>query len=258
MTKRASLPIAVFDSGMGGISVLRELYKLMPYEDYLFFGDSANAPYGGRPVEQVRSLTMDRVAQLLDMGAKAVVVACNTATSAAIVSLREKYPTIPMIGLEPAIKPAAVQNPGGRVLILATELTVNQPKCRLLMERYERTATLIPLSAPGLMEFVERDLLHTDELDAFLRRLLAPYIENPVDAVVLGCTHYPFLRDDIAKVLGGKVKFYDGGAGTARETHYLLEQDAILNDYTHKGQIHFMNSDPSGKSLELSKRLFQL
>lgn len=258
LTKQASLPIAVFDSGMGGISVLRDLYQLMPYEDYLFFGDSANAPYGGRPVEEVRDLTMNRVAELLDIGAKAVVIACNTATSAAIVPLREKYPNIPMIGLEPAIKPAALQNPNGRVLILATRLTVAQPKCQLLMERYQDTAELIPLSAPGLMEFVERDMLHTEELDSFLRKLLAPYIENPVDAVVLGCTHYPFLKEDIAKVLGSHVRFYDGGAGTARETHFKLEQRAILNDYTHKGTIRFMNSDPSGRSLELSKRLFRL
>lgn len=258
MTERASLPIAVFDSGMGGISVLRELYQLMPYEDYLFFGDSANAPYGVRPVEEVRRLTIERVSELLEMGAKAVVVACNTATSAAIVPLRERYPSIPMIGLEPAIKPAAVQNPGKRVLILATELTVSQPKCRLLMERYRDTAELIPVSAPGLMEFVERDMLHTQELDGFLRKLLAPYIASPVDAVVLGCTHYPFLKEDISKVLGKDMKFYDGGAGTARETHFLLEQEAILNDFTHKGSIHFMNSDPTGRSLELSKRLFYL
>lgn len=257
MPRQSSLPVAVFDSGMGGVSVLKELYRLMPDEDYLFFGDSANAPYGGRSVDEVRALTISHVAELLALGAKAVVVACNTATSAAIQPLRERYPGIPIIGLEPAIKPAVEGNPGGRILILATDLTIRQGKCRRLMERYQNQAELIPLGAPGLMEFVERDQLHTPELDAFLRRLLAPYIARPVDAVVLGCTHYPFLQEDIASVLGSGVRFYDGGAGTARETRFLLEQAHLRNDPAHCGQITFLNSDPSGVHLALSRQLFQ-
>lgn len=256
LSSRSAGPIAVFDSGMGGVSVLQELYRLMPEEDYLFFGDSANAPYGVRTPEDVRALTMSRVAELLAREAKAVVVACNTATSAAIIPLRERYPTIPIVGLEPAIKPAAEAHPGGRVLILATELTVSQPKCRLLMERYKNQAELIPLSAPGLMEFVERDQLHTPELDAFLRRLLAPFAAHPVDAVVLGCTHYPFLKEDIARVLGESVRFYDGGAGTARETRLLLRQAGLCNTPGRRGEVTFLNSEASGRSLALSKRLF--
>lgn len=256
MTNRNQQPIAVFDSGMGGISILRELYRLMPNEDYLFFGDSINSPYGGRPVEEVRALTLGHVSRLLDMGAKAAVVACNTATSAAIRPLREHYPNIPMVGVEPAIKPAAEENPGGRVLILATELTMRQPKCRLLMERYQDRAVLLPQSAPGLMEFVERDQMHTPELAAFLHKLLAPYIAEPVQAVVLGCTHYPFLREDIAQALGYDVRFYDGGPGTARETRLLLEQAGLRNEASHKGTITFLNSDPTGVQLALSRRLF--
>lgn len=258
MSGRREQPVAVFDSGMGGVSVLRELYKLMPEEDYLFFGDSAKAPYGVRTAAEVRALTMDHVARLLDMGAKAVVVACNTATSAAILPLREKYPQIPIIGLEPAIKPAVEAHPGGRVLILATELTIRQPKCRSLMERYQHQAELIPVSAPGLMEFVERDELHTPELDGFLRALLAPYLAQPVDAVVLGCTHYPFLKAEIARVLGEGVPFYDGGSGTARETRFLLQQGGIANDPAHHGAVTFLNSEASGKSLALSRRLFTM
>ncbi len=258
MNDKRNSPVAVFDSGMGGISVLRELYRLMPNEDYLFFGDSANAPYGERSVEDVRHLTHTHVAHLLELGAKAVVVACNTATSAAIRTLREAYPGVPMIGLEPAIKPAVEANPGGRILILATDLTIHQGKCRTLMERYQNQAELIPLGAPGLMEFVEGGKLHTPELDAFLRRLLAPYLADPVDAVVLGCTHYPFLQEDMAKVMGPKVRFYDGGGGAARETRLLLEQGGLRNAPDHRGQITFRNSDPSGVHLELSRRLFAL
>lgn len=246
----------VFDSGMGGVSVLRELHKQMPEEDFLYFGDSANAPYGMRTPEDARALTMENVARLLERGAKAVVVACNTATSAAIIPLRAKYPELPIVGVEPAIKPAAEAHPGGRVLILATRLTLSQPKSRLLMERYRDTAELLPLAAPGLVEFVEQDMLHTPELDAYLRELLAPYLEHPVDAVVLGCTHFPFLQRDIARVLGDGVRFYDGGSGTARETQHLLRKAGLSNDPAHTGTVTFLNSEPSGASLALSKRLF--
>lgn len=258
MTKPNTQPIAVFDSGMGGISVLRELYRLMPDEDYLFFGDSANAPYGDRSLEEVRRLTVRNVEALLERGVKAVVVACNTATSAAIEALREKHPDIPIIGLEPAMKPAAEENTGGRILVLATELTTHLERYRRLMERYSQVARLIPISASGLMEFVERKQMGSPELEAFLRRLLAPYLTEPVDAVVLGCTHYPFLREDIAKVVGDRVRFYDGGAGTARVTRARLEEAGLRNSPDHRGEVEFHNSDPSGVQLRRSMELFAL
>ncbi len=230
----------------------------MPEEDYLFFGDSANAPYGSRPVEEVRALTLAGVAHLLDMGAKCIVIGCNTATSAAVAILREKYPDIPIIGLEPAIKPAALAHPGGRVLVLATELTIHLAKCQRLMEKYSHSAHLIPLEAPGLMDFVEAGKMGTPELAEFLHKLLLPYIQEPVDAVVLGCTHYPFLKEDIAQALGYPVTFYDGGEGTARETRAQLERYGLHNEPGRKGHITFLNSDPTGRSLALSKKLFQL
>lgn len=257
MTNLKKQPIGIFDSGMGGVSVLREQYRLMPNEDYLFFGDSANAPYGSRPVEEARELTFAGVEKLLDMGAKCIVIGCNTATSAAIVPLRAKYPNIPIIGLEPAIKPAALEHPDGRVLILATELTIHLAKCQRLMEKYHNIAHLIPLEAPGLMNFVEAGEFHTPALAEFLNDLLRPYVEEPVDAVVLGCTHYPFVKEEIAEALGYPVTFYDGGEGTARETRAQLERFGLRNEPEHKGVITFLNSDPSGRSLALSKKLFE-
>ena len=150
-------PIAVFDSGMGGISVLRALVAHMPQENYLFFGDSLHAPYGVRPPEQVRDLTMQAAERFVERGVKAIVIACNTATSAAITELRERFPQIPIIGLEPALKPAVLAHPGGRILVMATPLTLHEHKFAALLEHYRTAAEIVPLPAPDLVGFVERD-----------------------------------------------------------------------------------------------------
>ena len=146
--ERGALPIAVFDSGLGGISVLRELVRLMPEEDYLYFGDSANAPYGTRPVERVRALTLETISRLYDRGIKAAVIACNTATSAAITQLRARFADIPVIGMEPALKPAVLEHPGGCVLVLATPLTLREEKFSRLLEHYETMAEIVRLPCP--------------------------------------------------------------------------------------------------------------
>lgn len=257
MQKKKNAPIAVFDSGMGGISVLRELYRIMPNENYIFFGDSMNAPYGDRSTEEVRNLTLKHTEELLDMGAKGIVIACNTATGAAVHILKEKYKDIPVVGLEPAIKPAVEANPGERILILATELTIHQQKFELLKERFKDQAELIPVGAIGLMNFVEQDKMGTPEIHTFLSELLAPYVENPVKAVVLGCTHYPFVKKDIKDILGD-VQFFDGGEGAARRTRFLLEEMGLRNDSKENGVVSFYNSDAEGPHLALSKKLFHL
>lgn len=190
----ARRPIAVFDSGVGGVSVLRALVDLMPNENYIYFGDSAHAPYGSKPLEDVRELTEMHVTHLLEAGAKAVVVACNTATSADITILRERYPHIPMIGIEPALKPAVLSKSNPRVLVMGTAMTIRQEKFRKLLNMYEGQAVIYPLSCPGLMEFVERGELSGRALYEFLEKLLTPYKEPVLDCVVLGCTHYPLSR----------------------------------------------------------------
>lgn len=149
-------PIAVFDSGVGGISVLRELIRIMPEEDFIYFGDSKNAPYGTKEKEKVRELTIGCARKLFDQGAKGLVVARNTATSAAVRKLREMYPYIPIVGIEPALKPAALCMEHPKVLVMATPMTIHEEKFHVLMERYKEKAQILPLPCPGLMDFIER------------------------------------------------------------------------------------------------------
>lgn len=210
--ERTELPIAVFDSGLGGISVLRALVQRLPGEDFLYFGDSANAPYGVRPVAEVRRLTQDVIGRLYDRGIKAAVIACNTATSAAIGPLRAAFPDIPVIGIEPALKPAVAHH--RRVLVLATPLTLREEKFVALMHQCAGCAEIVPLPCPELVEFVERGELDSPALTAYLARQLGPYAGR-VDAAVLGCTHFPFARRAIRAALGGNVTLYDGSDGTA-------------------------------------------
>lgn len=248
-------PIGVFDSGVGGISVLRELVQLMPGEDYLYLGDSIHAPYGTKTLEEVRSLTIKNVELLLERGAKSIVVACNTATSAAVAVLRGMYPDLPLVGIEPAIKPAVLENPGAHVVVMATPMTLRQEKFQRLMGMYEEQAQIVPLPCPGLMEFVERGDLDSDELRRYLTELFWTVSENTMEVIVLGCTHYPFARDMIQQVVGEKVKIYDGGNGTAREMKRRLGEVGLLNPSLKQGMVTFMNSRNTPEEQELCKFL---
>lgn len=249
-------PIAVFDSGVGGISVLREMVREMPWEDFLFYGDSKNAPYGTKTKEEVRALTFSRVEEFRREGVKAVSIACNTATSAAVRSLRQTYPDLPIVGIEPAVKPAVTENPGGRVLVMATPMTIREEKFHKLVNRFQDQAEIIPLPCAGLMEFVEKGKAGTKEVREFLRQLLWEYIEHPVDAVVLGCTHYPFVRSDIQKVLGDQVKIYDGARGTARELHRRIRVAGLERDDKNRiGRVVFQNSAPTKSKMALCEKL---
>ena len=210
-------PIAFFDSGLGGISVLRETVRLLPQENYLYYGDSLHAPYGVRPEAEIRALAGAAAEQLVQAGAKALVVACNTATSAAIVQLREAYPDIPVIGTEPALKPAVEKYPGGRILVMATPMTIRQEKFQALKAQYDDQAEIIGLACGGLMEFVERGELRGEALDAYLFDKLGPYLKVPVDAIVLGCTHYPFLTGAIRRIVGRGPEILDGSHGVAMQ-----------------------------------------
>ena len=249
-----ALPIAVFDSGMGGVSVLRELLKRMPNEDYLYYGDSANAPYGTKTVDAVRALTLARIGALHARGIKAAVIACNTATSAAVKDLRERFSDIPVIGMEPAVKPAVLAHPNGRVLVLATPLTLREEKFSALLAQYAPLAEIIRLPCPELVEFVERGELSGPAVRAFLQERLAPYRDR-VDAAVLGCTHFPFLRRAIRDVLGPDTELYDGGAGTARETKRQLEARGTRALPGQKGTVTIENSREDPQEIALTERL---
>ena len=242
--------IAVFDSGVGGISVLRELLRVMPEERYLYFGDSANAPYGTRSTEQVRALTLAAAEKLMDRGIKALVVACNTATAAAIVQLRQRYPETVVIGIEPALKLAADNFPQGRVGVLATPLTLREEKFAHLAERFPAMqVSAIPL--PGLVELIENGA-SPEAVEAFLDPILTPYA-GKLDAVVLGCTHYPLVAEAIGKLLGAETVLLDGGKGTALHTRRRLEQADLLGK--GPGEILIESSADDPEKLRLARRL---
>lgn len=242
--------IAVFDSGVGGISVLRQLVKIMPGERYLYFGDSANAPYGVRSIQQICQLTEAAVERMLERGVKALVIACNTATAAAIDRLRQKYPDRIVIGIEPALKPAVTRFPQSPIGIMATPATLQGEKLKRLVAQHPHPdIRLIP--APGLVELVESGNADSSQMDAFLQPILAPFAEN-LQALVLGCTHYPFAIPAINRILPDTVLF-DGGPGTARQTRRLLEQQGLLEN--GQGSILIENSLQDPRILELCKKL---
>jgi glutamate racemase len=245
--------IAVFDSGVGGISVLRHLVKALPSERFLYFGDSANAPYGTKTKDQVRALTFAAAEMLIKQGIKALVVACNTATSAAIEDLRKAYPKMIIIGIEPALKLAADQFPGGKIGVMATPMTLREEKFARLMERFDESCDIFKIPAPGLVELIESGKADSPETDALLRELFDPYPE--LDALVLGCTHYPFAAKSISRVLGDGVALLDGGDGTARETKRRLAEADLLR--TGEGSVTFVNSKQDLALLALSEQLLE-
>ena len=247
-------PIAVFDSGVGGLSVLRELVAQMPSEHFLYFGDSANAPYGTRPTAEIRSLTLAHAERLFDRGAKALVVACNTATSAAIGELRARWPDRVIIGIEPALKLAVSRHPGGCIGVLATESTLREEKFAALLQRCAENCHILKCPCPELVEFVERGELTGPALERCLAARLAPVLAAGPDALVLGCTHFPFAAGAIRRVVGPDVELLDGSAGTARETKRRL-LDAGLLVQQGEGIVTIENSLDSPAILALSRQL---
>ncbi len=242
--------IAVFDSGVGGISVLKQLRKELPEEKFLYYGDSANAPYGSRPTEEVRALTLAAVARIAaEFPLKALVVACNTATAAAITALREAYPNLIVVGIEPALKLAADHFPGGRVGVMATEVTLREEKFDQLLHRFDENCTIAKIPAPGLVPLIEAGKVDSPEIQALLHSILDPYA-GKLDALVLGCTHYPFVSPAISRILGPEAALLDGGGGTARETRRRLAEKNLLHD--GPGCITFRSSGDSEKLKQMA------
>ena len=244
--------IAVFDSGVGGVSVLRALRALCPGERFYYFGDSANAPYGRKTTEEVRRLTLAAGRRLLiERDCKALVVACNTATAAAITDLRAEYPDRIIVGIEPALKLACDRHPGGTIGIMATDVTLRERKLAALMERVKRDCRVLRVHAPGAVELVEAGKADTGEAVALMEQLLGQYI-GELDALVLGCTHYPFLKKAMGKVLGDGVELLDGGEGTARETKRRLLEAGLLNEGEGDLIVENSSEDPAKVALTLA------
>lgn len=252
-----SKPIAVFDSGLGGISVLRRLIQVLPEENFLYFGDSANAPYGSRPTEEIRSLTLENADRLFSHGAKALVVACNTATSAAIDTLRERYPNRIIIGIEPALKLAVSRHPNGRILVMATDATLREKKFATLMERFGEHCEILKCPCPELVEFVERGELEGEALQKVLKAELQAHLTPAPDAIVLGCTHFPFLQAEIRRVVGETPEILDGSDGTAKETKRRLSEAGLLRT-GGPGKVELINSLQTPEIFALSEKLLSV
>ncbi|MFT5873996.1 MAG: glutamate racemase [Clostridium sp.] len=241
-------PIGFFDSGVGGISVLKESLKVLPNEDFVYFGDSKNAPYGTKDVNEVRKLTFNAVDFLLDKGAKVVVIACNTATSAAIDALREKYTDISIIGIEPALKPAVKISRGKSIIIMATPMTLAENKFSNLMEKYNREVDIISLPCPGLVELIEHGIIEGEQIERYLKGKLKQFMNLEVASIVLGCTHYPFIKNELVKIVGEKTIIIDGSVGTVNQLKRQLIRNNLLNSKKTKGIVAIYNSATSSSS----------
>lgn len=237
-------PVAVFDSGVGGLSVLRELQRQMPRESFIYLGDRKNAPYGERTRDEVRAIAVENAALLFGMGAKALVIACNTATAAAVDHLRELYPDVPVIGIEPAVKPA-VSAGMRRILVLATPVTVAEPRFAALIAANHGDATVIAVPCDGLAGLIEHGECQGEAAERYFNRIFAPYRAGGFDAVVLGCTHYPFVSDCILRAAGGGVTIFDGAFGTARQTQRRLAEAGIEAGGECHGSLTIISSDGS-------------
>ncbi|MBT1180052.1 glutamate racemase [Bifidobacterium vespertilionis] len=253
----STAPVGVFDSGLGGISVVRQLRADLPHERVLYFGDSANAPYGTKTPEQVRELSFRIVEDFVRRGIKAVVIACNTATSAAVNDLREQY-SIPIIGMEPALKVACDAGHGTRqrVIVAATPLTLRERKFAALMDRFKAEHTIFKQPCPDLVEIVESGRL--DDHDLVMRTLhgyFDQYDLDSIDSVVLGCTHFVFYRDYFRELLPDSTAIIDGNEGTIRHLDVVLESLGEQAPEDAEGGVELRNSDPSPRIAELSRAL---
>lgn len=255
---RKDKPIGLFDSGVGGISVLKEAISMLPNENFVYFGDSKNAPYGTKTVEQIQKLSFQAVEFLLEKEAKAVVVACNTATSAVIEQLRQQYSYMPIIGIEPALKPAVELREKGKILIMATPVTLAEVKFGKLMDAYSEEAEIQPLPCPGLADLIEKGNFESVEVKDYLANKLAPYLNEDIAAIVLGCTHYPFVKKQILAILNKEVTIIDGSMGTAKQLKRQLEGNNLLSDRKESGTVEIYNSFKENKEIiDLSYRLLE-
>nr|WP_029404806.1 glutamate racemase [Stutzerimonas stutzeri] len=237
-------PIGVFDSGVGGLSVLREIRARLPHESLLYVADSGHVPYGEKSPEFIRERCRAIAAFLLEQGAKALVLACNTATAAGVADLREQYPQLPVVGMEPAVKPAARATRSGVVGVLATTGTLKSAKFAALLDRFAGDVRVITQPCPGLVERIEAGELATPGTRMLLESLVQPLIEQGCDTLILGCTHYPFVKPLLREILPATVALVDTGAAVARHLETLL----AANGQQSEGEavvVHFWSSgDP--------------
>ncbi|MCS6764061.1 MAG: glutamate racemase [Candidatus Protistobacter heckmanni] len=224
--RSTSAPVGIFDSGVGGLSVLREIRVLLPREQLIYFADCGNAPYGSRPDAEVQSLSMAACEWLIGQGVKALLLACNTATAQIVAGLRAKYPKLPIVGVEPGIKPGALASQTKKVGVLATASTLSSTKFQTLLAgvREHHHCEFLCQAGLGLVELIEQGKADSPEVDALLHRYLEPMLESGVDTLVLGCTHYPFMDAALHRVLAQRMRLIDTGPAVAKQLARKLEE----------------------------------
>ena len=248
-------PIGIYDSGLGGLTVWREIRRALPGESLAYLGDGANCPYGSRPREEVQALADAAVARLVELDCKMVVVACNTATAAAIGFLREKYAGMPIVGMEPAVKPACLATRSGVVGVLATERSLDGELFRRTAARYGDGVDLVTAPGRGFVELVENDFEATPEAEATVRAAVAEMLEHGADQIVLGCTHYPFLLPVLERVVAGRgVTVVDPSPAVARRVVQLLDRYGLHADPAHRAEYTFRTFADEAYRLRLERK----
>ena len=248
-------PIGVYDSGVGGLSVLRAIHSQLPYETTLYFGDQAKVPYGERSLEEVRQLAEGVTRMMMSQGAKLIVIACNTASAAALKHLRALYPDFPFVGMEPAVKPAAEQTLSGKVGVLATPSTFHGELYASVVERFAKDVQIYEATCPGLVKQIERGYLNTYLTRNILQQALQPMLAEGVDTLVMGCTHFPFVIPLIQQIAGAGVRVIDPAPAIARQTERVLIQRYLLRSSNDQPFHRYLTS---GDPTRFSRLLEQL
>ena len=258
-------PIGIFDSGVGGTSIWKEIHLLLPNENTIYLADSANAPYGYKTVDEIIALSIKNTELLLEMGSKLIVVACNTATTNAILVLREKY-DIPFIGIEPAIKPAALNSKTKSIGVLATKGTLSSSLFSESTKEITNNIQVVEVVGEGLVPLIEAGKINSEETTKLLINFLQPMIDANIDHLVLGCSHYPYLLPKLQNILPKHIKIIDSGEAVAKQTNYILKQNNLLSDRKETPNLQFYTNTSTktldfllksySKNISISKKIF--
>jgi len=248
-------PIGVMDSGVGGISVLKHIHALLPHENLMYVADSKYAPYGNKTADEIKVRCFEIADFLIAKGVKALVVACNTATAAAIDDMRAKY-TLPIIGMEPAVKPAAAATKNGVIGVLATVGTLKSAQFAALLESYGRNVKVVTQGCVGLVECIERGELVAPATKDLIRQYTTPLLAEGADTIVLGCTHYPFVKHVIQEIVGENVTLIDTGAAVAKQLKRQLEEKELLSTSQQKAQVYFWTNSEAENASQVTEKLW--
>ena len=251
----SSRPIGVMDSGVGGISVLKHIHALLPHEDLIYFADSKYAPYGNKTPAEITARCFEIADFLIAKDVKALVVACNTATAASIDAMRGKY-SLPIIGMEPAVRPAAEASKNGVIGVLATVGTLKSAQFAALLESYGRNVKVVTQACVGLVECIERGELNTPKTKALIRQYSLPLLAEGADTIVLGCTHYPFVKDAIREIVGKEISLVDTGAAVAKQLKRQLEEKSLLSTTQERVEVHFWTNSDSKNTKQVIEALW--